>query len=669
MTKNLLGRWVNKLGNPGTSSRLKRLRDNEDGVFVVLSLFILIIIFIAIGFAVDVARHEAMRVRLSSTLDRAVLAAADLTNGRDPQATVEDYFVKSNFLASDVRVVVSNYDSGRSVQAIANKAVNTWFMRLVGVDSINAVAAGTAAQGVSNVEVSLVLDLSMSMTDAPQGGSKAKFEYLKDAANVFVDSVLTGGQNTIFVSLIPYGSQVRLGDGVVSNMNATRADVGTNNYNTDCIDFKDSDFTRLGGFDTGVSAQFSRTIIFDTGNTSRTQTTQPATPTGQNTNQYRNNCPTADLMRVAPYKTDAQQLKNIISTFYSNYSNGPYNYTSVDIGAKWGLAFLDPSMREEIQAMANDNARMSGNYDVPNAAIGHPYDYTFKDPTVAIEDQTMKVMVLMTDGLNTNDWQTREFYKQTARPSFIWASADWTKMAFNVIERTTITNMEDGDGSRSEAWFNAYCSSNCGRNSDWQGTNRWTSNPAWNNLQRKTWPEVFARFRVAFVADQVARMLATRNGNTNPDNNTLESYFLKLYGRWTGGSTVVSDATTILGFHSSESERWDKLPYGFYELYYLNDSINSAVNPKNKDQRLQSICSLAKSTGLGADGLPDGSPRHNIIVYTVGYDLSSPSNANALTQLQNCATPGKFFAVTGASGLTDAFKQIANEIGKLRLTQ
>lgn len=99
------------------------------------------------------------------------------------------------------------------------------------------------------------------------------------------------------------------------------------------------------------------------------------------------------------------------------------------------------------------------------------------------------------------------------------------------------------------------------------------------------------------------------------------------------------------------------LPYGFYEVFYLNDAINAATNAKNKDQRLQSLCTLAKS------------PPHNVIIYTVGYDLQAASNINALTQLQNCATEGKFFAVTGATGLNDAFKQIANEIGKLRLTQ
>ena len=662
MISKLLNRAVNKLGDGVARVRLKRIRDNEDGVFIVLSLFILIIIFIAIGFAVDVARHEAMRVRLSATLDRAVLAAADLTNGRDPQTTVEDYFVKAGFLASDVNVVVTPNDGGRAVSATASKEVATWFMKLVGVDSINAVAAGTAAQGVSNVEVSLVVDLSMSMTDDPQGGTKAKYEYLQDAANVFVDTVLVGGQNSTFVTLIPYGSQVRLGPGVIDAMNTSSAVVGNTSYNTDCVELSDADFTRLGGFDNTPSEQLSRTIIFDVGNTNRTQRTTPSTPSGQNTNAYKNNCPTADLMRVSPYQTDAAKMKNIISTFYSDYGNGPWNYTSLEIGAKWGLAFLDPSMREEVQAMANDNARLSGNYDVPAAAIGHPHNYTFKDPNVLIEDQTMKVMVLMTDGLNTYDWQTRDIFKQTQIPSFIWANSNWSKIAFKVTERTTIDAMRDGDSDRDEEWYHAYCSSNCG---NWTGSDRWQDDLEWNGLTRKTWPEVFAQFRAAYVANLIAIMMATRD-NSNPDanGNTVNGYFQAIYGNWpaninsgTAGQVIVSQGSTILGRRSGETENWDQLPYGFYEIHYLNDAINSNTNSKNKDQRLQSLCSLAKAAP------------HNVIIYTVGYDLQSPSNANALTQLQNCATAGKFFSVTGATGLNDAFKQIANEIGKLRLTQ
>ena len=686
MITKLLNRAVNKLGDRVSKARLKRIRDNEDGVFIVLSLFILIIIFIAIGFAVDVARHEAMRVRLSATLDRAVLAAADLTNGRDPQATVEDYFVKAGFLATDVSVTWTPSDSGRTVSATARKPVDTWFMRLVGVDTINAVAAGTAAQGVSNVEVSLVVDLSMSMTDEPQGGTKAKFEYLKDAANLFVDTILVGGQNTTFVTLVPYGAQVRAGDGVLANMNTTSAIVNGLSYNTDCVEFDDDDFNKLGGFDDTAASMLSRSILFDVGNKSRTDRTAPIAfipppiinDEGEeeyevNVNNAKNNCPIADFMKISPYQTDATKMKNIIEDFYSDYSNGPWNYTSLEIGAKWGLTFLDPSMREEVEDMAGDNVRLSGDYDVPAAAIGHPHDYTYKDPDVLVENQTMKVLVLMTDGLNTYDWQTRDFYKQTDRPSFIYANNDWTKIAFNVIETTTISNMKDGDTDTNEAWYHAYCSgNNCGQ---WTGSNRWQDDLEWSGLTRKTWPEVFSRFRAAYVADLVAKMLATRNNN-NPSGGTVTTYFEQLYGAWpntiaswTVGEVKPTATGTILGRKGTEPDQWDKLPYGFYELHYLNDALNSTPNPKNKDQRLQSLCELAKSDGLNDDGQPDNSPRNNIIIYTVGYDLQAASNANALAQLQNCATEGKFFPVTGATGLSDAFKQIANEIGKLRLTQ
>jgi hypothetical protein len=669
--------------------RLSRYKRDERGVFVILSLFFVIITFIAIGFAVDVARHEAMRVRLAATLDRAVLAAADLTNGLDPEDVVRDYFVKAGYNATDVTPVVTESDSGRKVVATAYKPVDTWFMKLVGVPTINAGAIGAAEQGVSKIEVSLVLDLSMSMTDAPADGSRAKVESLKIAARDFVDTVLLGGGNTTFISLIPYGSQVMLGNDVIKHFNTTAGIAGTQ---TSCVEWAASDYSSAGVPNAKV---LNRTIIYGVGHTNATspwnEANAPIT-TGAVGNNAKNNCPTQDIMKVVPYSTDADALKSVISSYTSSYTNtvAPWNYTSVDVAAKWGIAFLDPSLREEVTAMASDSS-LTGNYDVPSAAGGHPHDYTYKQDGIDPADQTMKVMVLMTDGLNTYDWSTlapdgtQSFYTRSNSMSFVYANSDWTKVDFRVFEGTRLSSgsssssgMGDATSPANEEWYHALCGgtgcADVAGVSPYMGVNRWTTNPIVpllpvnatpnvNNMVRKTWPEVFARYRPQYIAYLIGKMMASNANNTNnntsgtvrPAKNTIDPHTLKMVGSWPGniagneGSVVQPVTVGILGWHPSDpvAERFDKLPYGFYTANYTF----------NKDARLQAICAAAKD------------PTKKIIIYTVGYDLNAPANANAKTQMTNCATTGKAFYPSGDNDIGSVFNQIANEIGKLRLTQ
>ena len=52
---------------------------------------------------------------------------------------------------------------GRRVSANYDLAVDTFFMPLIGIDTLGTTNAGTAEQKVQNVEISLVVDISGSM--------------------------------------------------------------------------------------------------------------------------------------------------------------------------------------------------------------------------------------------------------------------------------------------------------------------------------------------------------------------------------------------------------------------------------------------------------------------------------------------------------------------------
>ena len=65
----------------------------------------------------------------------------------------------------------------RQVSATASTQTETMFIKLMGHDTLNAPAAGTAEERIAKVEISLVLDISGSMED------NNKLANLRNAAN------------------------------------------------------------------------------------------------------------------------------------------------------------------------------------------------------------------------------------------------------------------------------------------------------------------------------------------------------------------------------------------------------------------------------------------------------------------------------------------------------
>ena len=159
-------------------------RRSEDGSFVIFGLFLFLAMILVGGIAVDILRHDYARVRMQNTIDGAVRAAADLDQTLDPQAVVEDYFRVAGVESSLQSVAVTSNINSRTVGASASVDVHTWFMRALGIDTIEARTSGTAVEAVQDIEISMVLDVSGSMRGQ-------RLTNLKTAAKQFVDTMLT----------------------------------------------------------------------------------------------------------------------------------------------------------------------------------------------------------------------------------------------------------------------------------------------------------------------------------------------------------------------------------------------------------------------------------------------------------------------------------------------
>ena len=195
---------------PVFANLARKLRDytkDEDGAVAIFIVLIFIVMMMLGGIAVDVMRFETRRVALQETLDRAVLAAANvvLPPSTTPQSVVTEWFTKAG-LGNELTVdyfapVVGGTATASSREATARAKVRSYnhFMQMLSKPYFEGPAVAVAQQGVSKIEVIMVLDITGSMAEA--SGSTTKIAALRQAASNFVTimkfSKDTGGSYTI----------------------------------------------------------------------------------------------------------------------------------------------------------------------------------------------------------------------------------------------------------------------------------------------------------------------------------------------------------------------------------------------------------------------------------------------------------------------------------------
>lgn len=148
--------------------RLKRLAgQGEEGQSLVLLAFALIVVLGATAMSVDVGRAYWAKTQVQAAVDAAALAgAAGLPNTTTAGAQADTYWeLNNNFLqsqGSNVTLTKSySLSSTKEITVTGSADINTWFARVLGIDSWHVSASATAE--FQQVDAMLVLDRSGSM--------------------------------------------------------------------------------------------------------------------------------------------------------------------------------------------------------------------------------------------------------------------------------------------------------------------------------------------------------------------------------------------------------------------------------------------------------------------------------------------------------------------------
>jgi len=472
----------------GLSAQISRFQREEDGALIIFALMLFTLMVMMGGLAIDLMKGETTRVNLVQTADRASLAAAAMSNQLDPQSVAADYMLKAGLSDQVSSITVVNDMNYRSVQIIGVADTRPLFLHMVGIQDYNVYANSKAEQGLDNIEIALVLDVSGSMTGQ-------KLANLKIAANEFVDTVFAQDMDhRVSVVIVPYNAQVNLPAVLRDKFNAVNIN-GVANDN--CAELPMSVYnTTAIPVDTPLPMMAYADSAYATNKTTAYVSATDATYARPNYGSTHCKPTTVNLVRLP--SDDPATLKAQINALQAGGN------TSITLGMKWGATLLDPSLRPAYADFVGQGA-------IPASMPGRPFDYD--------DANSMKVVVLMTDGEHVSHDRITNAYK--TGPSGIFKAADGKYS----VRFTTGRPVAAGGN---EFWAPHLCvSAAC-----MAGTNTaeaWLPTP-WSAGVEQDWKDVWANLKMTYVAWQFrARALGTDTTTRNNVYNATVSSMRQTY--------------------------------------------------------------------------------------------------------------------------------------------
>ncbi|WP_127114162.1 TadE/TadG family type IV pilus assembly protein [Shimia sediminis] len=585
---------------------LRQFTRDEDGALVGFAIFLFLMILMVGGIGIDVMRSEMKRTKMQHTLDRAILAAADLNQELDPEAVVNDYFAKSGMSDYLTSVTVDEGLNYRVVEAKAEMSMETDFMHLAGIDTISVPASGVAEERIDGVEISLVLDVSGSMN------SNSRLTNLKVAAKDFIDTMVDNTDDgKLSVSIVPYATQVAVPENLFNTLNASisgtvdvdtvldfgSADTASNQQGySHCLHFDSADFnnTALDPADRWQQAMhFSPWSDFDgRDDDPKRLVSSPV-------------CRTDSASEVLVLEKDQTKLKSYIDGLWASGN------TSIDLGMKWGAALLDPSTQTSIDYMIEQG-------DVSSDFIERPHGYN--------DGESLKVIVLMTDGQNTSQYYVADGFREG--DSNIW----WNDQeeVYSVYVGVDYNDRNNNGAYDDDLYY-------------WPYDGSWSDHPYGNGeITTSEWIE---------HVEQYCKRYDTRKGKCRKwGNKTTYEEVITTVSE--AGEAVLLQYPDLWAYTSLEwnvEEHYEPWSYSAWDDWYYD--VRKYVGSSTKNTRTKNICDAAKA--------------QDIVVFTIGFE--APSTGQAV--LKDCASSvSHYFDVNGLE-ISDAFAAIASSIAQLKLTQ
>lgn len=632
--------------------KFAQFRSDEGGAIAIFVLIVFVMMIMFGGIAVDVMRFEMRRVALQQTLDRAVLAASSMQQKtRTPQEITTEWFQVAG-LGDELEVdytppTVSGMSSANKRTASASAKVRSYnhFMGWLNVHYLEAPVVAAAAEGISKVEVVLVLDITGSMqSPASASDSTPKIDALRLAAKDFVTIVKgADSKNGVSIGMVPYASQVNIPASLRQKYNATNvsswdfvANAGVPQIN--CIEIPTGAYGSTG-LSTTLAMPMAAVAdvtssVPSTSNYLATTAYPPSVAFGPRVCTTKTDNP-ATTVNESEYNQLLLPTKDgdIVKARIAELTAA--GNTSIAIGMRWGTAIIDQSATSLYTITDSD---------------GKVRPFQNNDETVR------KIIVLMTDGEHVANNYVYDAYK--TGPSPIWLGSDGNfAINFSPATRGPFTGglpLADCSGwslSLTRTVFVPHLKANSLKvkklNTDPEGVSSGTggSYPA-----------------VAGACDPRAWFAPLANGDPTWQKRDAA-------GNPMTDSKGKPIMVTAKRLDWSEVWRFMRMEYVINQVYgranisgavatgtLRNTFRGTYLAVSTMNTLLQQNCKAARDAGFEIYGIAFAAP------------------AGGKTQIQNCASPDDpntkyYFDATNNADLIAAFNSIASDITDLRLTQ
>jgi Flp pilus assembly protein TadG len=594
---------------------MRRFAREEDGSMIIFGLFLMITMLIVAGMAVDLMRYESDRTRLQATLDRAVLAAADLDQTMDPQTVVENYFEVEGLLDMITSINVVQSPTSRTVTADAEMMVPTMFMDMVGLDELEAPAAGTAIEAVADIEIILVLDVSGSMAQPI-----TKLNNLKAAAVEFVNTVLADDpDNRISIGIVPFNGQVNLGPVLRTQYTGVYDLHG--NTGANCVDLPAAAYL---GSDIATNIVMPATSLADTfsGTSLSGSYIDPYNNSGQGLARGVNRwCPPLSLVPGAPGTASNDVLLPTTNvTALNNHINNMYavGATSINAGLRWGTELLDPGSRAMFNALRGQPGGITG-------LNGRPFDYT--------RDNTVKIVVLMTDGSHFAEERVTDGFRIGNSP--IYRASDGLFSIFH-SSRLAMTNTE---AQRCTPFYYPFANS---------GAGGWYQRP-WNgSYPAAAWTWGTKTEANCYMGTTTLPATQPTSWGTTVVRQTWQQVWTQLRMTWVVGQLYSRPLS--INATTRQTDYNNRMGVGGINIPGVTMRQQTAI--ADMDAQLEALCTSSDTNG--------------ILIFGIAFQ--APAAGEAV--IQDCASaPAYYFDAANNTQLREAFRSISTQISLLRLTQ
>jgi Flp pilus assembly protein TadG len=328
------------------SSILQRFKSDSSGSVMLMFGLTVSVMVTAAGAALDYSRVSNIRSTMQGAIDAAILMAGKeyFDNGRKVSQDEFRQMAKAN-MRPDQKYLANTASvdfTTDKITASMNGNVANLFGSFIGVAESTVGVQSSVPIGANRLELALVLDSTASM------GRLGKMDALKQAANELVDTLEAdkkSGTNVAY-AVVPFATQVRVSTGMAG---------------ADWIQFKSLEpDPRLN-----ASPGSWDGCIMDRDKPHNTSKAKPASGRTDE-NHPAQNCTYSGLQDILPLTTNAATAKSKINSLT------PDGNTNTTIGMAWGYNMI---------------------------TSGNPLGAAASSDTA----RTVKVIVFLTDGLNTED--------------------------------------------------------------------------------------------------------------------------------------------------------------------------------------------------------------------------------------------------------------------------